>query len=505
MEDLLSRLKNPILSRIIDLLPSGLPIFLVGGAVRDALLGRQDYDLDFVTAGDALKLARKLADELGGAYFPLDSVRNVARIIVRSELGGEPAKIQPYKIDISRYQGPDLHSDLFGRDFTINAMALPLSQPETLVDPLHGADDLIAKRLRACSPTSFLDDPIRILRAVRLAIDLDLNIQPETLGWLRLAIPRLVDISAERLRDELFRMLSLAHPSSALRVLDMFGVLEQLLPEVSVLKGVQQSPPHVMDVWNHTMDSLNRLEILLELLAPAFDPEKASNLTLGMVALILGRYREQLQLHLDSALNPERPHRALLFLAGLYHDVGKSATQSTDETGQIRFLGHDQAGSQLAERRGQALKLSNLEISRLATIVGHHMRPSFLSHPEEPPTRKAIYHFFKATGAAGVDICILSLADVLATYGPTLPPDRWARHLEVVRSLLQAWWEDKHEKVLPPALVTGDDLQTALGLTPSPLIGYLLESIREAQVSGEVHNREEAIQLAGDIQKSQAK
>ena len=142
-------------------------------------------------------------------------------------------------------------------------------------------------------------------------------------------------------------------------------------------------------------------------------------------------------------LNPERPHRGLMFLAGLYHDVGKQAAQSVDGEGKIRFIGHEQNGSQLAKKRGQALKLSNLEIERLVTIVGQHMRPSLLSHTDEAPSRKAVYHFFRDTGVAGVDICIISLADMLATYGPTLPQERWIRHLEVVQTLLGAWWDDQ--------------------------------------------------------------
>ncbi len=143
--------------------------------------------------------------------------------------------------------------------------------------------------------------------------------------------------------------------------------------------------------------------------------------------------------------------------------------------------------------------MSNLEIERLVTIVNHHMRPSLLSHPEESPSRKAIYRFFRDTGAAGVDICILSLADILATYGPTLPQERWARHLSVVRTLLDAWWEDKDERVFPLPVLNGDDLIEELKLSPGPMIGYVLETIREAQVTGDIRNREEAIKLARAI------
>ncbi len=499
MNEFLARLTTPLLNRIIELLPGDQPIYLVGGAIRDAFLGRDCYDMDFVTPGDAISLSRKLADDLEGAFFPLDTERNVGRVILRSADEAFVTGSRAFRVDISRFQGKDLAVDLAGRDFTINSMAADIRCLDQLVDPLHGMQDLLAKHLNACSTTSLQDDPVRILRAVRFATDLRLKILPETLSLIRNAIPHLPEVSAERLRDELFRILLLAHPSSSIRTLDMLGALEYILPEVCLLKDVKQSSPHVMDVWNHTLDTLNRLERLLEVLSPGYDLDKSASLSLGLASFSLGRYRTQLAAHLNSALNPDRPHRGLIYLASLYHDVGKLATQSADDNGVIRFIGHDQVGSKLAEKRGQALKLSNLEIERLRSIVSHHMRPSLLSHSGEPPSKKTVYRFFKDTGAAGVDICILSLADVLATYGPTLSQDRWARHLEVVQNMLGAWWEDKEERVLPPALVNGDDLKEALALPPGPMIGYLLESIREAQVSGEVHNSAEALQLARDI------
>jgi tRNA nucleotidyltransferase/poly(A) polymerase len=496
MNELHARLNQPLLQRILTLLPANEPIYLVGGAVRDALLGSPNYDLDFVTGGDAMKIARKLGDDLGAAYFPLDPVRKVARLVLKPEEKTAYAAGNPIRVDISAYQGTDLTQDLKNRDFTINAMAVEVHKLQTLVDPTGGAADLIARRLRTCSPSSIRDDPVRILRAVRFSVNLKLNIVPETLQQMRETTPDLTKISPERLRDELFRILVNPSPGTAMRILDNLNALEYFLPEVCMLKDVQQSHPHVMGAWNHTLDILNRLQSLLELLRPSNTAEKAENLTLGLVALYLGRFRQQLSDHLRNALNPDRPHRGLIFLAGLYHDVGKKMTQTVDEAGKIRFLGHDQAGGFLVEKRGQALKLSKLEIDRLVTIVSHHMRPTLLSHTEEPPSRKAVYHFFRDTGAAGVDICILSLADELATYGPTLPQDRWVRHLEVVQSLLGAWWEDREERIFPATMVNGDEIMEALELSPGPQVGYLLESIREAQINDEIKDPQEAISLA---------
>jgi len=499
MDELQARLRQPLLMRIIEHLPQDVPTYLVGGAVRDAFLNRQSYDLDFVTAGDSLRIARKLADAMRGAYFPLDPERKVARIVLKPDGANNQTGPGLIKLDFSAFQGANLDDDLRGRDFTVNAMAVDVHQLQTLIDPTGGTADLAASRLRACSPSAFLDDPVRILRAVRLAVDLKLSILPDTMHLMRMATEYLPKISAERLRDELFKMLTLSNPDTSLRILDMLNALDYLLPEVCLLKDVKQSKPHVMDAWNHTLDVLSRLESLLDVLRTEYSPDKADNLILGSVVIKLGRYRQQLTQHLNNALNPERPHRGLMFLAGVYHDVGKQATQSVDDEGKISFIGHEQRGSHLVRKRGQALKLSNLEIEHLVTIVSHHMRPSLLSHPEGPPSRKAVYHFFRDTGAAGVDICLLSLADLLATYGPTLPQERWARHLEVVQTMLGAWWDDREELIFPAPVINGKELMDVLELEPGPMVGYLLESIREAQINLEVHNKDEAISLVKKI------
>lgn len=501
MEALITGINRPFLDHIVALLPGDLPIYLVGGAIRDALLNRSNYDYDFVTPGDALKIARQLADDLGAAFFPLDTRRNVARLIIKPSGQFSTPLDRPIRVDFSKCQGPDLNSDLQGRDFTINAMAMDMRKMQIIIDPLHGASDLVSKCLRVCSEFAFINDPVRILRAVRFSVDLGMTIQPETLRLIRQSVAYLPDVSGERLRDELFRILMQARPNIPLRLLDKLSAFEYILPEITELKGIEQSAPHVMNAWDHTLDLITRLENIFDVLAPEFDADKAGNFALGSVALWLGRYRQNLAEHLHNAINPDRPHRSLIFLSGLFHDVGKVQSRSVDDRGKIRFIEHEQIGSQLVKKRSQALKLSNLEIDRLVAIIKHHMRPSLLSHPTGLPGRKTIYRFFRDTGVAGVDICILSLADLLATYGSTLPQDRWLRHLDVVRSLLAAWWEDETGKLFPTPFLNGDELMELLDLSPGPFIGYVLEEIREAQVAGDIHSKEEAIFLARGLSK----
>ncbi len=495
MNELIARIEQPLFKRIASLLPPDEPVYLVGGAIRDALLKRTSYDLDFVTPGDAIRLGRRVADAIGEAFFPLDTKRRVGRIVIRPKEDHAQQRSQVSRVDFSKFQGTDLISDLEGRDFTMNSLAVEVHDLQKIIDPLGGAADLVAKRLRTCSPRSFVNDPVRILRAVRFSVDLELSIPTETWHLMRDAEHLLPGVSAERVRDELFRILVQNRPSTSLRLLDKLPALEHILPEICFLKGVQQPAPHVLDAWEHTLDTLNRMESLLDVLAGTYNPDQGSNLAMGLASLRLGRYRANLAEHMASGINPERPHKGILFLAGLYHDVGKPKTQSIDETGKIQFIKHEHIGSDLARKRGQALKLSNLETERLATIVKHHMRPSQLAHMQGTLSKRVIYRFFRETGAAGVDICILSLADLLATYGPSLPQERWGRQLDVVRELLCAWWEERDDRIFPAVLIDGEELMNVLDLSPGPIVGYLLESIKEAQAAGDIRTHEEAVEL----------
>ncbi len=470
-----------IFDRVRAEIPSGLKVYLVGGAVRDVLLSRPIHDLDFAFSGNVLKLSRRLADTLDGAYFPLDVDRGTARIVLFLPDGYRQI------LDFAALRGPDIEADLRGRDFTINAMAIALDEPHELYDPLGGAADLRARLLRACSPSSLKDDPLRILRGVRLAAAFNLKIVPETRQLMKKASDLLPGVSAERLRDELFHILATARPAASIRALKILGSLPYLLPELQALEGVKQSPPHMWDVWEHTLNVLNNLELLFSVLAVLPDQDKSANWTMGLVSMRLGRYRAQLAEHFsDSGLNLDRSVVGLLMLAALYHDIGKPSTRLVEADGRIRFIEHEQVGAKIALQRGKELRLSNPELERLRLIVQHHMRPLFLANTGQTPSRKAIYRFFRDTGAAGVDICLLSLADTLATYGPGLPQDRWAAQLEVVRTLLEAWWDHPQESVSPAPLVDGHVLISEFGLQPGPQIGALLELIREAQAVGEI-------------------
>ncbi len=467
----------------------GQKIYLVGGVVRDALLGVENHDLDIVVSGDVRSLAKAIANELGAVFYMMDLEHPTARIIF------QPDENRQYSFDFAALRGGDIKEDLAGRDFTVNAMAVDIDQLEKIIDPLKGAQDLKDKRLRVCSPAAFRDDPVRLLRAVRLSLTLQLSMDSATIGWLKEASADLARSSVERLRDEFLRMLAGRKVDAALRILDQFGLLGQLLPEVQALHGEEQ-PPQVLDVWEHTLAMISWLERLIDLLAADYNEEKTATLLLGMATLKLGRFRQQLRRHFQQSFVPGRSLRGAFLLAALLHDCGKPAARSIDSRGDIHFNDHDQIGAEMARARAKALALSNVEVERVGLLVRHHMRVHFLTNSGKPASPRAIYRLFRDTGEAGVELCLLALADTLATYGVTIEPARWERELNICRQLMEAWFDQPRQMIDPPRLINGDDLIQHFQLHPGPLVGKILEAVREGQAAGEVKTISQALALA---------
>lgn len=476
------------LPAVISKLAGATPLWLVGGAVRDSLLKRPSSDFDFVVDGNAPGLARLVANALRADYYTLDAERGIGRVIHATPAGTQT-------LDFSRLRAPNIAADLTDRDFTVNAMAVALADPGHLIDPTLGFGDLRDRRLRVCGPNAIADDPIRAVRCVRLSIDLGLQIEPETLQQVSAAAGVIASVSPERLRDELFVLLDQARPAHALRLLDHLGLLEPIFPEAAPLKALAQSPPHAWNGWAHTLTTVKHFAELLLVLDSERDDGADADPVLGSLSLRLGRFRLRLNEHFRKQLTLGRTARQLALVAAFYHDAGKPAMASVEATGIIRFIGHEANGARLVAERGRALRLSSVEIERLQLIVLHHMRPGFLDRAGGVSARAA-YRFFRDVGEAGVDIVLLSLADLLATYSPPIPPAVWDSRLEIARQLLEAGLEWPPERLAPPPLLRGDKLAQAIGIMPGPEVGILLERIREAQAAGEVSTANEALDLA---------
>lgn len=465
-------------------------IYLVGGAVRDAILGKPCRDFDFSLAGNTRKKARQIADILGGDFYPLDEDRQMMRVL------WYPDARDTITLDFTPIQGGMIEADLSQRDFTINAMAAGLGKTEKLLDPLNGTADLREGILRRCGPGSILADPVRAVRAVRLATQFSLKIEGQTREEIHAAAVHLGKVSAERVRDELFRLLSGSRVAMAIRLLDQFDLLEKILPEIPQLKGVQQGKAHEMDVYEHTLACVNRLEKVLDLFDPAADRTSISDLTSAQVITILGTFRSGIADHLGERITEERKRRAILFFSTLYHDSGKLVSTTMDENGDLHSYGHESTGAHIAVERGRALSLSNLETAMIGRIVQNHMRPNFLRKAQKNVSRRGIYRYFRESGEEGVEICLLSLADMLAKRAGPPNLEDWLGLLEVNRSLLDAWYEHREEMVHPPKLIGGDALMKELEIPPGPLVGKLLAEIAEQQAMGKIQTREDALRFS---------
>jgi tRNA nucleotidyltransferase/poly(A) polymerase len=469
------------------------PVYLVGGAVRDALLRRPIHDLDFVSLGDGRIPARYVADRFGGAYYPLDDEREIGRAIIEFE-GNK------YSIDISRARGKTLLEDLQARDFTLNAMAVPLTgEMQSIIDPLGGMMDIVRKSIRRCSPNSISDDPIRALRAIRQSTAFQMMIESETRKDIRQAQ---LNTSIERIRDEFMNLLNGPRPHAALRALDTLGLLKMIVPEVEAMRGIKQSPPHIFDVWEHTLSVIEALDGILHTISPQRSVESASNTADGMIVYMMDNFRQRFQDHLAVPMPNGRTVRSLLMLEALLHDIGKPITHSVGEDGRIHFYKHELEGSDIAVQRATELRLSNEESVRLGLTVRNHMRPMQLhmNANQHHISRRTVYRFWLAAGhAAGIDVCLLTLADYLGMVGSSLVLQDWITHIQCVVPLLDGYFNRHAEIVSPPPLLTGREIMTELDLPAGPAIGRIVRALQEAQASGEITTRDQALELARQV------
>ena len=486
---------SSILTRVSHFLhEEGVQAYLVGGFVRDTLLERDTADIDIAVEADALEIARRVATAIGGKYVLLDEANGTGRVVL---MGDSPSESK-LELDFSTLKG-DIEQDLSQRDFTIDAMAIelgefvqkniPLEQRGKLtpgvcglIDPFGGLDNLHQGVVRATTDTVFQSDPVRLLRAVRLAAELGFSIDRETETLIRRYCPLIATVAAERIREELLRILTIPGSGQILIYLDELGLLTAIIPELAQAKGVEQPTVHFWDVFDHSIQVVNAVDFLLG----QGDWKYAGEEVLTAVP-----WSAELGQHFDREVSSGSTRKSLLKLAALLHDIAKPQTKVTDENGRARFLGHPVEGAPIAVAILKRLRFSTREIKLAELLVKYHLRPGQMSH-DELPSRRAIYRYFRDTGEAGIDILFLSLADHLATRGPNLDLTHWQEHTQVVDYVLTRHFEEEILAV-PPRIVDGHNLIETLGLSPGPRVGELLEAVREAQATGEVKDREEAL------------
>jgi len=457
----------------------GCKAYLVGGFVRDWLVGRDTVDLDIAVSGDSLAIAQEAAELVDGRYVMMDEENGVGRVVVAGET-------EPWHIDITSYAG-DIERDLLRRDFTVNAMGLDLaafaSAEISLLDPSGGEEDLKKGLLRQVSDRVFDNDPSRLMRAVRLSRELNLEIEPITEETIRLNSKLVEKVPSEKVREELLRILALPFAGNSVRYLDDLGLLCKIMPEIEAMKGVKQPKEHYWDVFDHSIESIAALEYIL----------RESDWVYGRGGILEDvPWQSEIQQYFNGDIAGGANRRTLLKLGMLLHDIAKPEDRTVEENGRIRFLGHTRDGAVTAAAILGRLRFSNSEIRYVEKLIYHHLHPAQMSH-DGMPTHRAIYRFFRDTEGAGIDIIYLALADYLAVAGPRVDIGEWHMQTEHVRYIIGVHNKQESE-ILPVRLLTGDDLIHEFRMHPGKDIGRLLKLVREAQAAGEISTREEALQ-----------
>jgi poly(A) polymerase len=487
----------------------GRDAWLVGGAVRDRELGRAILDVDLVIDGDPGAAARAVAAAARArgqraACFALSEEFGAWRVA---------APAGAWQIDIEQMRGGSLGADLALRDFTVNAIAEPLDGGEP-VDPLGGSEDLRRGRLRCTNPAAFVDDPLRVLRLVRVAVELDLRPDAQTLELARAQAHGLAGVSGERVFLELRRIIACDRAVQGLVMAEDVGAAAVVLPELTALRGVEQSRYHHRDVYGHTLEVLERAVALTSEAEPcdALAPTGSAGRGGGPLAptspaegggALARERREALaalgEEHADVVLALLREPLAdgltrgeALRWGALLHDAAKPATRAVRPLDRrVTFFGHDVLGAQLARDVLRRLRASARLREHVSALVRWHLRLGFLVHEPQPLARERVFAYLRDCDPVEVDVTLLSMCDRLATRGAK-SEQAIEQHLALARTMLAEalrW----REQGPPKPLLRGDELAEAVGLTPGPRVGELQARLVEAQFVGEVSTREQAL------------
>ncbi|MBI4220201.1 MAG: HD domain-containing protein [Chloroflexi bacterium] len=455
----------------------------MGGAVRDELLGRMARDFDLLIDRDPEAVGTELAESTGSTSVVIDVERRYVRLVPL------PEEAQAIRwIDIAGVSG-NLAADLARRDFTINAMAVRLRDwsarrvRESLIDPLGGHIDLERRLVRQAGPRSVPDDPLRIIRACRIAAQLGFSIEEETSAALREYRDLLANVAGERIRDELFGTIDGGNAIEGVRLLDRHGILDLLLPELYEGKGVEQPREHYWDVFEHAIQTMGQVERILDKSTRAADP-------------VLARlpWADGFDEYFGEIVGDDHTRGTLLKVAALLHDVAKPRTRTFEASGRMRFFGHPDQGAEIATGMLQRLRCSRRTVAHVSMMVREHLRPVQLSDGIRPATDRAIFRYYRDVAPVALDTIYLAFADYLAARGPRLEEEDWERHCRTLGDILARGFETPRESK-PSLLFDGNQIQRLFDLPPGPEIGRLLRILRDAEANGRVQTQEEALDL----------
>ncbi len=451
-------------------------IYLIGGFVRDMILGMPSFDLDFIVVDkNTNSLGKELTNKFQGNCFVLDEITQTIRFVLKDE------ESQKYTFDFTSVKLSEIEQDFERRDFTINTIAIDLKSPDIFIDKFDGIRDLKEKKIKAIKLENFVDDPLRFLRAFRFGALLNAEIDPEIISFIKRrceVTSPLQDVSVERISYELWKIFDCDNSFKYLKELSNTGLLEKIIPELTPMRKVTPNSHHHLWLYDHSLELVKTFEENFHKI-----PDWA---------------KEELNKPFSNALSPTK--KSIAKLGALFHDLGKPGTweiKNINGEEKHTFYGHDKTGAEITKNIGERLKFSNLVIDTISKLVRYHLRPFQLSQGNEPITERALYRFFRDVGNDTPLLLMLAMADLYATVGPKITKEDLVNGEKLLLYLFDEYKKYEYreiEKAKKPKLLDGNEIMKLTGLPASKALGDLIKELDEMIAVGEIKTKEEASQ-----------
>lgn len=440
----------------------GAEIYVVGGCFRDFYLGCENFDKDIIVDKICAKeFAQSLAQAIDATFIPLDEENKIYRLILRDKINC---------IDVANLIGSNIQDDLKRRDLTINAIAVNLKTFEIL-DLVGGIDDLKSKKIKHISEQNFIDDPLRLLRVFRFQALLGFKPDGELIKIVSRHAKKIHQPAVERINYELLKLFSGKFADKSLTKMDETGLLEEILPLISDLKKVPPNSHHHLDLFSHSIEVVRQIQEIYE--------------TSGA----------EVKKHLESVDFGGATRLGHLKFAGFLHDIGKFSTWTIEQdTGKHRFIKHDDLGSKMAEKFLKSAKFSKKQVEYISKMVKFHIYPSHVVCAPEV-SEKIYMRLIRKMENDVIDVITLAKADRLSARGVEITEKIVNNNIGGLNSLLEFYLKIKDELKPLPKLVSGEEIMELLDIKPSKELGAIIKSLHEAQISGEIATKAQAVEF----------
>lgn len=466
MDKYIEKIKNDGVLKLIKPYLKDKKAFLIGGFVRDILMDKDSHDRDLIIIEDELEIfAKDLADKISAYFIELDAVNNIYRLVLEDKIN---------YIDIAKPIENDFEKDIKRRDLTINAIAYDINK-EQFIDIVGGIKDIKNKKIKGISPQNFEDDPLRLLRIFRFYANTGFDLDKSLIKIVKENYKDINKPAKERITAEILKLFEGKYASDALLKMDECNLLEEIFPIYKEVKKIPSNSHHHLDLFHHLAETVKQLQTLYE------------------------NSEEEIKKYLDLEKGFGVKTIAFLKMAGFLHDIGKpSCWTIEEETGRHRFIKHDEIGSKLVVPILKNLKFSKKQIEYIKKLIKFHIYPSsMMSAPDV--TDKAYMKFYRKMDDCVIDVIFLAEADRLSARGEKVTQEMVDRNISNLSWLLSNYLKMKDNIKPIDKFLDGTDIMEILGISQGPELGKIINALKEAQISGDVNTKQEAINFVKEF------